>query len=122
MSRETLLPFYFGTLGAEERLELEREMLTDPVLLLDYLDLKRELEAAPAVPAEPSPLVWQRLKNHLPQSRRYRFAWIAGLTALAAAAWLFFALPQKSPSASPAQEKGTLFDSGREQFGHSNVL
>ena len=121
MRRESLLPFYFGTLHEAERLELERDMLIDPALLLDFLDLKRELEGAPEVPSAPSPQVWHRLSARLPKSRPARLAWAAGLTALAAAAWVFFAQPR--PTRAPvAPEHGILFDSGREQFSHSNVL
>ena len=38
-----LLPFYFGAIKEDERLLVEKELLTDSEILVDYLDLKRTL-------------------------------------------------------------------------------
>lgn len=118
-----LLSFYFGSLSDDDRLKIERQMLTDPEVLLDYLDLKREAEGAIEVPKFPSPAVWHRLRSKVVVSKRARFSLALGLGFAAALASLLFIFSQpKSESKSTNDGKTILFDSGSEHFGHSNVL
>jgi hypothetical protein len=118
--KSTLLSFYAGDVSASVRLEIERQMLTDPEVLLDFFEIKREAERAECVPQVTSPQVWQRLHAHLPKSRRARWTWALSLGLAAALALLLFS---KNQSVSKAHVgKSTLFDSSSEQFGHANVL
>lgn len=119
---QNLLSFYFGSVSDEDRLKIEREMLTDPEVLLDYLDLKREVEGAATVPQTPSPLVWQRLQSKTVISKRTKISLMIGLGVAAAIAALVVFLNQNVEPVPSLNGKAILFDSGSEQFGHSNVL
>jgi hypothetical protein len=63
--RDELLRFYFGSIEDSTRLRVERDLLMDSELLVNYFDLKRKLEAAADVPTMPSWSVWQRLQRHV---------------------------------------------------------
>ncbi len=117
-----LLSFYFGSVSDEQRLTIEREMLTDQEVLLDYLDLKREVEGAAGVPIAPSPLVWQRLQAKMVVSKRAKISLLVGASVAAAITALLILLQPKVETAPALNGKAILFDSGSEQFGHSNVL
>ena len=119
---QNLVSFYFGSLSDEARLTIEREMLTDPEVLLDYLDLKREIEGAAQVPQAPSPFVWQRLQAKMKVSRRAKISFAVGLGVAAAIAALFLLLHRSVDTEPTLGGKAILFDSGSEQLGHSNVL
>jgi hypothetical protein len=116
-----LLSFYFGSLSDDDRLKIERRMLTDPEVLLDYLDLKREVEGAVEIPKVPSPAVWHRLKSKVVVSRRARLSLALGVGLAAAVVSILFVMSRPRQN-SPRSHETILFDSGSEQFGHSNVL
>lgn len=125
-NRSILVPFYFGAIEDSARLTVERELLTDSELLVDYLDLKRELEAAFAVPEGPSAALWERLRPRTRAARR-RLAVAAIGVALAAGVALCFevAHPARSArprAASPAPAATGVLDSSGELSADSGVL
>lgn len=114
--KSTLTAFYFGSLPEIDRLAIEKQMLCDPEVLLDYLDLKREMEAAELIPSVPSNNLRSRLLSRLAVSKRVRYTLVLGLALAAIAVLIFFCNHLRT------EADGTLFDSGGEQFSHSNVL
>lgn len=118
-TRDSLAEFYFGGLHESQRLEIEKQLLLDQELLLDYLDLKREIEGAVTVPQHASPFLWRRLQ---PLTRVKKWQW-AGMAALVAAGVIGFYVLTNShdPSVSPVRS-GILFDSGAELSQSSAVL
>jgi hypothetical protein len=121
-----LLPFYFGTIDDGRRLRMERKLLEEPDALVDYFDLKREIEAALPVPTGPSAQLWRRLSEQVARSpRKAVFAFSLGLAVAACllVCVLLFSRPGPRPAASvSAGENGILFDPGRELLGGSGVL
>lgn len=124
-----LLAFYFGTLGEQELLRLERELLLDSELLVDYLDLKRKLEAAEEIPRQPSAAVWRRLSARLSPRKRFLLSVSAGVAVAASLVFLAFLLfkshtLETSPlHDGPATSGGAiLFDSSAELPASSSVL
>lgn len=119
-TKNSLVKFYFGTLEESQRLEIEKELLLDPEMLLDYLDLKRQLEDAAQIPQLPSPFLWRRLQ---PATKRKTFyaAAIAGL-AVATFACLYVFNNPKVENTSLISDNGILFDSGAEHSFTSDVL
>jgi hypothetical protein len=120
--------FYFGSINEDDRLKIERELLSDSERLLDYLDLKRQIEATALLPMKPSNQVWQRLQTD-PRLRRRAVvsAWIG--VAAVAATLVFIFLMNYQNSASTKLEEPThisvdqvLFDSSREQSASLGVL
>jgi hypothetical protein len=128
MRNENLLPFYFGAIDDNERLKFEQQMLVDPEVLLDYLDLKRRIEGAAAVPQKPSPALWNRLVPKVRLSRKSKITLALGFAvAMAASIVVAFLILQKTASIDSSTSAGIqghsiLFDSDSEQFAHSNVL
>ena len=122
--RARLLPFYFGTLGESERLQTERLLLEAPDALLDYFDLKREIEAAEIIPAQPPARVWRRLSESVRRSPRRTFITVAfGLAVAASVAFcLFFFAKPKHTNATHSDTQEILFDPGRDLSGNSGVL
>lgn len=122
--RDRLVPFYFGAIQDEERLSLERALLTETDILVDYLDLKREIEGAGLVPAGPSPALLRRLSERLARMPRRRIIAVSlGLAAAASIAVCLFALSRPAPgSARGASKDGVLFDPGRELSDQGGVL
>jgi hypothetical protein len=124
-TKSLLLPFYFGSIKDQDRMLVERELLSDSEMLIDYLDLKRSLEHAPMVPQQPSTALYQRL---LPKtSKRKLVFWVASFGAAAAAAIVavFFMSSNPSSTKTPAhlnEHKEILFDSNSELSINSNVL
>jgi hypothetical protein len=120
-SAEALLPFYFGTVDETERLRVERTLLEDPEALIDYLDLKRKLEAAMEVPVAPSAALWAGLSERL--RRTPRSTWIVWGAGLAAAACLAVALGQgwfrstRHGTGGVGLEKGILLESSPDCAG-----
>jgi hypothetical protein len=115
--------FYFGSIEENERLKVERELLTDPEALLDYLDLKRKLEAALEVPQFPSQRLWLRLKEKIEPRKRMIFSLSIG--AAIAASLLIFSILTSKPRKIDQKSSGStevLFDSSRELPVSSNVL
>jgi hypothetical protein len=118
-SKELLLPFCRGVIGESERLEVERELLTDPELLVDFLDLKRTEDGAEAIPDEPSVRVWFALKQKIGPRKRLIFSLALGA---AAAAILLSVLFFKSGAMQNPPAKSFLFDSNSELSSGSSVL
>ncbi len=120
-SHSQLLPFLLGAVEEGERLEIERRLLTDEETLVDYLDLKRKMEAAREFPRTPSKQLWQKLSAPLatPAKRRLTFS-IGG--ALAASLLAFWLVSTKPKAQTPALTHSLLFDSSRELPVSSNVL
>jgi hypothetical protein len=121
--QKLLLPFYFGSVTDEERLLVEREMLTDTEVLVDYLDLKRSLEAAPLSALQPSALLWQRIKPKNPAQKK---VWISFSIGAALAAGIALALlfrgGSETPELTQPSANRALFDSSSEHSASSGVL
>lgn len=121
--KNKLLEFYFGSIGDEDRLVVERELLTDEELLVDYLDLKRSIEAAAAIPTQPSRAVRDRLKLRV--SKKNAVISLSIGAAMAAGILLFLFLRDLSPTTQdyrPPDMNGVLFDSSGEPSPSSGVL
>jgi hypothetical protein len=119
-----LLSFYFGALEEEQRLLVERELLTDSEILVDYLDLKRKLESAQEVPQVPSQKLWLQLREKLEPRKKMIFS-LSLVAAIAASVLLFsiFVYKSKSADLGPSHRANEiLFDSNRELPESSNVL
>ena len=119
-----LTEFHFGTLSERERLVIERQMLLDPELLVNYFDLKRELEFAPSVPQEPSADLWRRLRAQVRSKPKFFLA-ISLLTAFASLAVVLVMSARLFPenAASPEmKDKSILFDSKSELSTTAGVL
>src|SRR5580698_8975676 len=97
-----LLPdFYFGSLEETQRLKVEADLLSDPELLLDYLDLKRAAESAPSVPMEPSASLWNKLA---PKTKRRRLALLSfAVGAAAIVAFVILMFPSKQSQSDQVQ-------------------
>ncbi|PIT99472.1 MAG: hypothetical protein COT74_10760 [Bdellovibrionales bacterium CG10_big_fil_rev_8_21_14_0_10_45_34] len=121
--KKLMLPFYFGSVTEAERLLVEREILGDPEVLIDYLDLKRKVEGADCVAAQPSPSLWKRLA---PTTSKQKKAWLLLSLGTAAAACLTFLfvsrpVPETTEFVQPSANRA-LFDSSSELSASSNVL
>ena len=122
--KSLLLPFYFGSIKDDERTIIERELLTDSEILLDYLDIKRTIEHAELIPNSPSLEVWKnmRLKS---ASRRKLFLTLS-LGAAAALVMVVTLVLFKKQLPEPVLEAPVrneiLFDSMSEPYSSSNVL
>lgn len=80
--------FYHGNLSEEDRLEIERQLLIDPEFLLDYLDLKRQHEAALKMPQKAPHQVWVYLSQRWAPPKKL---WLPlGLASLASSLFVFF--------------------------------
>lgn len=119
--KNLLLPFYFGSVSEDERLLVEREILADPEVLVDYLDLKRKVEGAHLIAAQPSSSLWEKIRPKTPTQKK---AWIslslgAAIAACLALLFIFQSTTTKmvQPSANHA-----LFDSSSELPVSSGVL
>ena len=120
LNEQELRSFYFGGLPDDRRLEIERAMLEDTEVLLDYLDLKRKIEGAAAVPSVPSTALWNRLR---PASVPKKVWWISlAVGAALAASLCFFLLRSTGEQTGSTSGTEILFDSGAEQSPASNVL
>jgi hypothetical protein len=124
-TQKHLLAFYFGSLSEEERLKVERELLTDVEVLTDYLDLKRDLEAAPLPSKQPAPALWERLKPKTVQRRRLYLSLSIGAAVAAGFALVLFLQPQPPPKPAELMQPSAakvLFDSSAELPASSGVL
>ena len=122
-AKRLLLPFYFGSLTEEDRLRVERELLTDTETLVDYLDLKRSFESSALAIFSPSPSLWQRLKPKTARQKRMYISLAVGsaLAATLAAILLFKSQPQISEDLRPPMTE-ILFDSSSELPASTVVL
>jgi len=109
-----LVSFFEGTLPETERLVVERELLTDPEVLVKFLDLKREREGAADIGA-PSARVWSAIRAHVRPRRRL----IASLALAATAALIAFLYLGMQPR---HQSNSMLFDANPELSQNSGVL
>jgi hypothetical protein len=119
-TKNSLVEFYFGTLADSQRLQIEKELLQDPEMLLDYLDLKRKLEDAAQVPQHPSPFLWRRLQPATKKKTLY--VTVAASLAVATFACLYIFSTPKVENTSLISDTGILFDSGAEHSITSDVL
>lgn len=122
-AKELLLRFYFGSVGEEERLHVERELLSDPEALTEYLDLKRSLEAASLPAVAPSRALWEKLRPKTEKQKRFYLSLSLGaaLAAGLALAFVFHSRPKPSALVQPSASK-VLFDSSAELPASSSVL
>jgi hypothetical protein len=121
--KKQLLDFHFGSVSETDRLLIEQELLLDSEMLVDYLDLKRQVEAAYVIPPQPSLGLWEKMK---PKTQAQRRTWISLSVgaALAAGLALFFAfhpVPQEIDLTQPTANNA-LFDSSSELPVSSGVL
>lgn len=123
-NKSLLLPFYFGSVQEEERIKVERELLTDPELLLDYLDLKRKIEVAESIPTQVSNNVWLNLKYKMQAKKKFYWPMALGLvTAAVLAIWIVVDKPAKNPDQQPeVQQTSFLIDSSSELLQVNTVL
>ncbi len=120
--KSLLRPFYFGSIAEDQRILVEQQLLLDSEVLLDYLDLKRSLEAAPVIPAVPSPAVWLKVRERVVTGRRLFVSLSFGAAAvIALVVFLFKSTPTEIKSEDQNKTE-ILFDSFREHSMNSNVL
>ena len=122
-----LRSFYLGKSSEEERLQIEQQLLVDPVVLLDFLDLKRQLEGAETIPQKPSDFLWRKLSPAFSTPKRKAIA--IGFSLLAAASICFFAFSMLikpklvvDSDSGASSGKRILFDSNFEQPVSSGVF
>lgn len=120
-TKEMLLPFYFGSVNEEQRLLIERELLTDEEVLVDYLDLKRSIEGSKLLQQEPSASLWEKLK---PKEKKKFYISLAIGSAVAAGlvALILFKSSTKPEESAPMPVTNILFDSSSELPASSGVL
>lgn len=119
--KKLLIPFYFGSIEDGNRLLVERELLTDAEMLIDYLDLKRKLEAAVELPQAPSLTLWNKLQEQIEPRKKMIFSISLG-TLLVASIVLFFVFKSEQIDQSPSMRAEILFDSNSEHPASSIVL
>lgn len=118
-----LLPFYFGSIEDSDRLMIEKELLTNPDILLDFFDLKREIEAAQLIPQKPSYKVWDRLKKNIPPQKSYFLKLSLGMgIALIILCMSLFFIKSKDKNILTKMPNEIIFDSNNELPASSNVL
>jgi hypothetical protein len=112
-----------GAIQENERLQVERELLTDTEVLVDFLDLKRKMESALEVPQQPSTKLWMRLNEKIGPRKKMIFSLSIG-AAIAASVLIFsfFAFRPKSIEQKMSFSGEVLFDSNHELSANSNVL
>jgi hypothetical protein len=120
-TRELLLPFYFGSLTEDERMHVERALLTDAEALTNYLDLKRDLEAASLGVKTPSRFLWERLKANSATRKTLYFSVGAAIAACLAIILLMQTRPKVIEFKQPPVSN-VLFDSSSELPLSSGVL
>jgi len=120
--KKRLLLFYFGAIEEEDRILVERELLTDTESLVDYLDLKRSLEAAEEIPSYPSPLLWNKLQFHLSPRKKLFFSLSIGALAASLIVFSIYFYKSNELDSSRVHQNQILFDSSRELPVNSNVL
>jgi|GEM_PF-2972164 len=123
-TQKLLAPFHFGSIDDGSRLAVEREMLADPEVLIEYFDLKRTYESARGLPQQPSPRLWKRLDRPWLGHGKTVLAWSFRIAIAASLVVLTFRWIHgtSAPENKPSVEKQFLFDSGSELSANSNVL
>jgi hypothetical protein len=125
---ERLLQFHFGSIDDHSRLALERELLSDTETLLDYLDLKRSLEAAVPIPQHPPERLWRRLSARLEgRSKVLTLSFGLALAASLLLCLFLFNRPRSAPPLSTSTQAdapahGILIDAPHEPSADSGVL
>lgn len=117
---EKWIAFYFGSCEEGDRLAMEKELLSDPEALVDFLDLKRRLEIAETLPQGPSPKVWRKLQSRWKAHPQKAVPLAFGILVAACAMVLFMFYFHKDTQV-PVQPH-FLFDSFSELSAASNVL
>lgn len=122
--KSLLLPFHFGSIEDNDRILVERELLIDSEVLVDYLDLKRALESAQAIPQSPSKATWLKLQEKVQAKKKYiiPMSFVAALAASVFIAVMFFRQPDQAPVNSNYSSGEILFDTRTELPANSNVL
>ena len=122
--KSLLLPFHFGSIEENDRILVERELLTDSEILVDYLDLKRNLESAELIPSLPSKSVWLKLQERVQAKRKFiiPISFGAAVAASVLAAFIFFHQPSQETKSQPQSNKEILFDTRTELPANSSVL
>jgi hypothetical protein len=121
--KSLLLPFYFGSIADSERTLIERELLLDSETLVDYLDLKRSIEAAEHFPLAPSASLFSKLQEIIKPKRRFFISLSLGAVA-AGVLLIFFVLKPKTidPKNIDQAPEEILFNLRDELPANSNVL
>lgn len=120
--KDLLLPFYFGSITDEDRTRVERELLTDSEILVDYLDLKRNIEAAELFPMSPSSQVWHRLEQKInPRKKMILSISFGAIAAMIVLSFIFILKPKSIENVQTADASEILYDS-RELSISSDVL
>lgn len=120
--KKLLLPFYFGSVSEKERLLMEQQLLIDSEVLVEYLDLKRNLESAESFKPAPSVNLRAKLLQHPLFNRKKVWWW-----SLAAAAVVVLIIlvnikqpaSQKGPAVTTSEN---LIDTNSELPVSSGVL
>src|SRR5947209_5141220 len=113
--KNLLMPFYFGSIGDRERLLVERNLLTDPETLVDYLEIKRKIESAETLPQSPSIKLWSKLKRQVSPRKKTMVSFSIGVAVAASVlvCWILFSSPKQRAEVS-TNGSAVLFDSIRE--------
>lgn len=122
MNKRRLIHFYFGAIEADARLSVERDLLSDPEFLLDYFDLKRQIEAAEAVPEFSAEGVLIRLRNRIRPPRRLVLASLVGALAASFLLVWYFGMLKPVLQTGVDGPKKTLFDARGELSASSGVF
>lgn len=120
---DLLLPYYFGSISESDRLEVEQALLVDTEYLLNYLDLKRQLELAPLTHQAPSSRVYLNLRDQVRSKKKFfiPFALTASVGAALIFGWTFVRHPS-STQPSHNQSSEIYFDTPGELSVSSSVL
>lgn len=116
-----LLDFYFGSIEDSKRLLLEKEMLNDPEVILDYFDLKRALESSPMVPQEPSVFLKNKIMAKIPRRKIWNYT-LALTAAAVVLACFYFLIKSQDETKLAVSTEMVLFDSSRELSAATDVL
>lgn len=121
--KSLLLPFHFGSIEDKDRTLVERELLTDSEILVDYLDLKRSLESAELLPQAPSRSVWYKLQERVQAKKKFIIPISFGAVAASVlAALIFFHQPSPETKSQAQAGEEILFDNRTELPANSSVL
>lgn len=122
--KSLLLSFHFGSIEDRDRTLVERELLTDSEVLVDYLDLKRNLESAELIPSSPSKSVWFKLQERVQARKKFiiPISFGAAVAASVLAAVIFFRQPSQETKLQNQPSEEILFDTRTELPANSGVL